>query len=90
MPAHRGTWLKKCAECGKKYKPRDFEPGEFRKLRYAEDGRPVPLCDLIRCRGTQEEKDNFTVIKIEKSLIGSARPDRTWTDEAEEMLKAKY
>jgi|HubBroStandDraft_1064217.scaffolds.fasta_scaffold68965_3 hypothetical protein len=72
MPAHRGTWLKRCSECGKKYKPRRPQPGEFRMLQRGPDGGNLPLCNLIRCIGTQEEKDNFIVAKMEKALTRSS------------------
>lgn len=66
MSSYRGSWLKKCVECGVKFKPRAPHLHEIKKLEFQENGERVHRCGLLVCNGTQEDKDNYTIRRVER------------------------
>jgi hypothetical protein len=70
MPGFRGHWLKRCAQCGRKYKPRNPEPHERNKVPVDKRGKFIPLCSLTVCSGPQELREKVMIEEMEKAMMG--------------------
>lgn len=92
MPSHRGHWLKRCVECGRKYKPRNPEPHERNKVPVDRRGNVIPLCSLIVCSGPKHLREKVMIENMEKALMGSTEraPLSVFAEEAANMLKTPY
>lgn len=76
MPSYRGSWLRRCVECGRKYKPQKPMGFERHKIYLDAKGEVIPRCGTTVCSAPQHLRDAFIIANMERALMGAGNRDK--------------